>query len=396
MNYHEETTESKNMRYEITDSFDEFRADQQLKLKAAWQKGKKVCGIYCAFAPRELIRAAGAIPVSLCGTKQDPIPEAEKVLPRNLCPLIKSSYGHAITWSCPYYNFSHFLIGETTCDGKTKMFELLAREKPIYVIDLPKKVDNQTALTYWLIQIRKVKEFIEEQTGSTITQDSLREAIHIQNTERILLKRLAYLCRGPHVPITGLDMNSVVNARGFCVDQREYIKDLKALVDKLEVTVNKGKSVCSKDAPRILLTGCPIGKGSEKVLRAIEECGGIVVCQEACSGIKTFDDLVDEDKDPLKAIAERYLKIGCSCISPNTRRIELLDRLVKEFSVDGVVDLTWQACHTYNVESFIIRDYLNKRYRMPFLHIETDYSESDTQQIRVRVQAFLEILQSQK
>ncbi|MDY7034217.1 MAG: double-cubane-cluster-containing anaerobic reductase [Thermodesulfobacteriota bacterium] len=379
------------------DSFEEFRAGQQLKLKVAWQKGKKICGVYCAFAPRELIRASGAIPLSLCGTKQEPIPEAENVLPRNLCPLIKSSYGYSITWMCPYYNFSDFLIGETTCDGKTKMFELIARGKPIYVIDLPKRVDNSSgALAYWLAEIRKVKWFIEEQTGNTITEDGLCEAISIQNTERTFLKRLAYLCRGSHVPITGLDMNRVVNGKGFCVDQREYIKDLEVLVKELETKVNDGLSVCSNDTPRILLTGCPIGEGSEKVLMTIEECGGIVVCQEACSGIKAFDALVDEDKDPLKAIAERYLKIGCSCISPNSRRVELLDRLIKEFKVDGVVDLTWQACHTYNVESFIIRDYLDKRYRMPFLHIETDYSESDTEQIKVRVQAFLEIIQSQK
>jgi len=69
-------------------------SDQNLiDIEHAKEKGRKVIGFYCLYSPVEIALAAGAIPVSLCGTKNDPIPAAEKVLPRNLCPLIKSSYG---------------------------------------------------------------------------------------------------------------------------------------------------------------------------------------------------------------------------------------------------------------------------------------------------------------
>ena len=79
-------------------------------------------------------------------------------------------------------------------------------------------------------------------------------------------------------------------------------------------------------------------------------------------------------------------------MSPNTGRIELLDRLIAEFSVDGVVDLTWQACHTYNIEAYTIGRFVREQRRLPFLHLETDYSTSDTEQLRVRIEAFLEML----
>lgn len=95
--------------------------------------------MYCLYSPKEIIMAAGAIPVPLCGTRQDPIPTAEKVLPRNLCPLIKSSYGFAATDTCPYFHFSDILIAETTCDGKKKMYELLGQLKPLHLLQLPQK-----------------------------------------------------------------------------------------------------------------------------------------------------------------------------------------------------------------------------------------------------------------
>jgi len=116
-----------------------------------------------------------------------------------------------------------------------------------------------------------------------------------------------------------------------------------------------------------------------------------VVCMENCSGHKKCFT-IQENGDPLWAIAEQYLKIPCSCMSPNTGRLDLLDRLIEEFQVDGVVDLSWQACHTYNIESHFIQHYVQEHKQLPFLHIETDYSESDIERLRVRIEAFLEMM----
>ena len=102
--------------------------------------------------------------------------------------------------------------------------------------------------------------------------------------------------------------------------------------------------------------------------------------------------MVDEDKDPITALAEKYLSTPCSCMTPNNDRLDLIKRLAEEYQVDGVVDLTWQACHTYNVESFTVRNFVRDELGLPFLQIETDYSDSDIGQIKVRVEAFLETI----
>ena len=104
------------------ESYSEARQAGFLKMKELKEKGGKIVGTYCTFVPTELIMAAGAAPVSLCATSEEPISAAETHLPRNLCPLIKASYGFALTDTCPYFYFSDFILGETTCDGKRKMF----------------------------------------------------------------------------------------------------------------------------------------------------------------------------------------------------------------------------------------------------------------------------------
>lgn len=355
------------------------------------ERGTKVAGLYCTFAPTELVRAAGAIPVGLCGKKQAPIPAAEKVLPTRLCPLIKSSYGYALTDTCPYFEVSDFLIGETTCDGKKKMFELLQRLKPLHLMNLPYSCTDGDSDS-WRQEMVVLKRFLEDRTGRTVETAELSRQIRVQNETRRLLKEINGLCANNLVPISGMDMMTVMESKSFVVEQEVYADLLRELKRELQNRIDEGVSVVPPDAPRILLTGCPVGKGSEKVLRMIEECGGIVVCLENCTGLKSFDLLVDEDDDPYAAIAKRYLLTPCSCMTPNSGRLALLKRLVEQFNVQGIVDLTWFCCHTYNVETFSVKEFVTQEFGLPFIHLETDYSESDLPQLRVRIEAFLEMV----
>ena len=356
------------------------------------EKGRKVAGIYCLFAPVEIVRAAGAIPVSLCGKKEKPIADAEKTLPANLCPLIKSSYGYAATDTCPFFASSDFLIGETTCDGKKKMYEFLGRIKPLHLMHLPYSTSEPHALRFWHEEILRLAKFIEEFTGQRIDGDHLRYQIRIHNKIRRLIKKISRFQASAGIPVSGLDMMTVMETKSFSVDPEAYVSLLQEYIEQMEEIAASGFSAFTPGAPRILLTGSPVGKGCEKVLELIEECGGAVVCMENCTGVKGADLLVDEqEEDPFLAIARRYLQIPCSCMTPNTGRTALIDSIVAEFCIDGVVDIAWQCCHTYNIESRVIGDRVEGGYNLPFLHVETDYSNSDVEQLRTRIEAFLEM-----
>jgi benzoyl-CoA reductase/2-hydroxyglutaryl-CoA dehydratase subunit BcrC/BadD/HgdB len=360
-------------------------------IEKAKEEGRKVVGIYCLYCPYELALAAGAIPVSLCGTRNEPIAAAEKSLPRNLCPLIKSSFGFAATDTCPFFHFSDLIVAETTCDGKKKMFELLKEYRSVHVMQLPQNQDFETALPYWLGQIRGLKARLEAEFNVAITDERLSAAIRLMNRERMALKELMDLAMQKPAPMSGMDMLTLKHRLAFLADKEAGIDLIREATEEVRARATRGESPFTAGTPRILLTGTPVGLGSDKVVKLIEECGASIVCFESCSGYKKFFT-VRENGDPLRAIAEQYLKIPCSCMSPNTGRNELLGQLIEQFRVDGVVDLTWQACHTYNVESFSIKRLVEERYHLPFLQIETDYSESDTERLRIRIEAFLEII----
>ena len=205
------------------------------------------------------------------------------------------------------------------------------------------------------------------------------------------LGRIVRLMADPRVSLSGLDMMTVMESKSFVVDLEDYIDRLGDLEAELEAVLNVGAIGLPLPHARILLTGCPVGKGSEKVVRLIEELGATVVTMENCTGMKGLVTPVEEDKDPFTAIADRYLDIPCSCMTPNQGRLESIALLAKEFDVDAVVDLSWLYCHTYEVENGLIRELCETTLNLPYLHLATDYSASDAEQLRTRIEAFLEM-----
>lgn len=376
-----------------------LRGLNSVKIKEAHENGEKVVGMYCVFSPSEIAIAAGAIPVTLCGTTQEPIEAAERELPRNLCPLIKSSYGFAITDKCPYFYFSDVLLAETTCDGKKKMYELMGEIKPMHIMNLPQTAEGEESLTFWENEMKKFKEFLEDEFKVEVTDEKLRDAIKLMNRERIAMRRLHKLNAHKPAPISGMDMMVAQWLKGFNVDREEGIKTIESLIEEVEERMGKGIFAYKEDAPRIVLTGCPTGVGgADKLVRALEEAGASIVAFENCTGYKGLDVLVEEDEsaDPLHSLAKKYLSTPCSCMTPNNSRLDLIKRLADEYSADAVVDLTWQACHTYAIESFTVKKFVEEELALPFIQIETDYSDSDTGQIKTRVEAFVETIQMNK
>jgi benzoyl-CoA reductase/2-hydroxyglutaryl-CoA dehydratase subunit BcrC/BadD/HgdB len=126
------------MKTTLANQLQQITEQNLADIEEAKQAGRSVIGFYCLYSPTEIAVAADAIPLPLCGTRNDPIGAAEEILPRNLCPLIKSSFGFAVTDTCPFFRFSDIIVGDTTCDGKKKMFELLSRYKPPMCCNCPK------------------------------------------------------------------------------------------------------------------------------------------------------------------------------------------------------------------------------------------------------------------
>ncbi len=329
--------------------------------------------------------------MGLCSTSDEPIADAEKTLPRNLCPLIKASYGFAVTDKCPYMYFSDLVVGENTCDGKKKMYELLGRIKDVHIMDMPQNQHTEASKRLWKDEIVALREKVEDFFGVQISTADLQRAIKDKNQERALLKEFYELSKQTPPPMTGLQQLQTLFGAQYKFNHAQKLDEIRAAIKNLKESYAQGERPVSATAKRIVLSGCPMGGVTEKVTRAIEESGGVVVAYENCTGAKQLDRQVRENGDPYEALADHYLGIGCSVMTPNPNRLELLERMCREFQADGVVEMVLQACHTYAVETYTIREFLNG-LNVPFLSLETDYSSGDVGQLKTRAAAFIEML----
>lgn len=379
------------MKTDLLKKLQQITEQNLIDIETHKQNGNHAIGFYCLYAPTELAVAANAIPLPLCGTRQDPIAAAEEVLPRNLCPLIKSSYGFAASDTCPFFRFSDIIVADTTCDGKKKMFELMNDIKPVHVLQLPQQQNTELFLAPWENEVGQLKQVVENLTQKEISDDDISRAIQLMNRERRAQKRLMDVTKAKPSPLTGMELIEILFKTGFFADKEKGIAIMNEIADACETLSRDGESPFTEKTPRILMTGVPVGLGSDKVIKIIEESGANVVAFENCSGYKKAFQ-VDEEGDPIAALAKQYLSIPCSVMSPNQGRLDLLEEMITGFGVDGVVDLTWQACHTYNIEAEQVQKFVSERFSLPYLHIETDYSEADTGQLRVRIEAFLEMI----
>ena len=357
--------------------------------EAAKQAGRPVVGILCEYTPRELILAAGGVPVCLCGGSAEMIPAAEEHLPANLCPLIKSTFGYHARRANPFLEMADLVVSETTCDGKKKMYELMAESRPMFVLELPQVQDRAEALERWTAELRRLRDVLQERFGVEITDEKLRRAIDAMNRERALRRELAGFMKSDCPPLTGrelLELKSIISA----------IPDDLAQYDKaLEMFRGRRGDAERASRVRVLMTGVPLVHGAERVLDIVEASGGLVVCMENCTGLKPILEDVDASAaDPIGALAEKYYHLHCSVMTPNDRRLDVLRRLADEYRPQCVVELIWQACLTYDVESYRVRRLAESELHLPYLRIETDYSPSDSARISVRVEALFETVRA--
>ncbi len=367
------------------------------ELNDARATGRKVVGVFCVYVPEELIVAVDAICVGLCAGAEFGFNEAEKYLPRNTCGLIKSFFGFKLSRVCPYTESADMVVGETTCDGKKKAYEIFKDiQSNVYVMEIPQmKNPGDRALfasEYW-----RFKDALEKLTGVTITAERLKRGIAIVNDKRRALHRLAKLRVADPAPISGLDA-LLINQVGFYDDPVRFTGAINKICDELEARISQGKGVAPRGTPRVLISGCPMSVPNWKLPMVVETSGAVIVGEESCVGERGARNLTADTATSLEgmmeALIDRYFKIDCAVFTPNPDRIEHVAQMARDYKADGVIYYGLQFCSPYTVESYVIEKELARR-GVPMLRIETDYSMEDVGQLKTRIEAFLETLKQE-
>jgi benzoyl-CoA reductase/2-hydroxyglutaryl-CoA dehydratase subunit BcrC/BadD/HgdB len=356
--------------------------------------GGTVIGTFCLYVPEEVIRALGGQCVGLCAGAEWAYGEVERILPQNTCALIKSFMGFKLGKVCPYVESADLVIGETTCDGKKKAYELFAELAPLHVMELPQMKRPQDRVL-WRAEIERLIARLEEVSGRKLTAENLAAATKEVNDKRRALQRLNAARKASPVPISGKDALLAVQV-AFYDDVPRFTAMVNTIADELEVRVAAGEGVAPADAPRLLVTGTPMSIPNWKLHDVIEKAGAVVVMEEMCTGSRYYSKLVGESSRDLPgmidAITDKYLDINCACFTPNSGRIDDVIRLAHEYKADGIVQCDLQFCGPYQIEATLV-ERAAKAAGIPTLRIDTDYSMGDIGQLSTRVDAFLEMIE---
>ena len=356
--------------------------------------GRKIIGSYCVFVPEEIALAANATLVGLCSGADFAMSEVEKLLPRNTCALIKSSFGFKLGKVCPYLESADMIVGENTCDGKKKAYESLGHlVNNLFVMDLP-QVKSEQGRALLKSEYQRFRTAVEALTGVVITAESLKQAIDTVNAKRAAIHRLSSLRKADPAPISGLDA-LLANQVFFYDNPARFTDSVNKICDELEKRIAEKNGVFPEKTPRILISGCPQAVPNWKLPFIVETSGAVIVGEESCVGERGTRNLTDASgktvDEMMEAIVDRYYQVDCAIFTPNPQRLEHIQEMAAAYKADGVIHYGLQFCQPYLMESIPVEKALEEK-NIPTLRIETDYSMEDVGQLKTRIEAFVEQL----
>ena len=361
------------------------KKDLQALIDSCHANGKKVAISFCSHVPQEILEAAGFIPLRVPYVR-DVSDSASKILIRNLCPVVKNCCDICEDEAL---RDADLIIAETSCDGKKKMYELISRQDRVYYYQVAQGADRDYVNPLIYSECKHLTRSLAKRLGTPVTDDAIRAAGALYNAERESIIDLMEIQRQTPPAAWGKDIFRALEANRALSD----VKERTDANQKTRAQLLSKDSPVPKFAKRILVTGCPLSGVHDKILEAIEENGGVVVCFENCEVMKSAVRHFDTEKDDVyAALADCYQNTACAIMSPNNLRFELLAKLVQEYKVDGILDITLQTCHPYTVERDKMVRFCEDTLGIPYMAVETDAGESDKGQLTTRITAFIEML----
>lgn len=358
-------------------------------------QGMKTVGTYCVMLPSELIWAAGAMPVRLCSGSYTAYTIGDDLVPRDACPLVKSVMGFGEIEVSPLYSNCSLMVIPVTCDCKKKLAGMLERLKPTVTLHVPSSKERDADMEEYVRELYRLIPILEEVTGRQVTPQSLAEAINQKDYAQYEMSRfLTYRQHNPPL-LHGTQVMAVMNAFAY-MPPLEWAKCMRQLNDELEERLKQKKFAAKANRPRILVTGSPILYPNLKIPLLIEEMGGMLAADETCMGERAlYDPLTVTDRSfdgMMRALAGRYTR-PCTCptFTENRQRIFRIKQMIKDHQIQGVIYHVLRGCLVYDYEYPVLEEELEKE-GIPIIRVESDYNEEDVEQLRIRIEAFIELL----
>lgn len=357
--------------------------------------GVPTVGTYCVMVPPELIYAHGAMPVKLCSGSYTAFGIGDDTAPRDACPLVKAVMGFETVDHMPVYQNCSLMAVPVTCDCKKKLAGWLSERRPTSVLHVPANRDRDEDMERFTQELYNFSRQLTQLTGIELTYENLSAACRMTADAQLQLSRLIALRRKYPLIVRGTFIMAVMNALSYTW-MPNWTRQLCALNNELENRAKIKEMAVKETQPRILLTGSPVIFPNFKLPLLIETMGGLLAADETCMGERGFYDppaIVDRSVDGMmRALSNRATR-PCTCptFADNQRRIYRIRQLIKDYRIQGVIYHVLRGCLVYDYEYLAMEEELGK-LGIPVIRVETDYNEEDVEQLRIRVEAFIELI----
>ena len=332
--------------------------------------------------------AAGFVPVRLSSGERPPS-GSEAYLPPNICPYVRSILDEAGAGRFAELSGVVFVL---SCDAMRRfadIWDLYIGDRFVWRLDIPRR-GGEAAVRFFREQLLGLLRALGTKAGRAISDDELEEAIEVVNETRRLVRRIsAFRIEGDGL-LSGTEFYRIAHA-AMSADKVRFNEEARRYIAALEAAEGSGKST---GRPRVLLCGC-VADGPA-LSGAIEDAGAVVVAEDLCTALRHYDGEVETGRDPLEALARRYLgRTACARMTGAESRTRRLLELIEQYQADGVVFHTLKFCDLVQSDLPLVRQVLEKE-SIPLLHIERDFSDASGGQLSTRFGAFVEVLEGKE
>ncbi|MBN2535778.1 MAG: 2-hydroxyacyl-CoA dehydratase [Spirochaetales bacterium] len=334
------------------------------------------------YTPEEIFYAAGLIPFRITGEQGIDLTDASAFLGSNFCSYVLSCLSEGLGGIYPFMEGIVFL---DSCDMRKRLYEVWVHNvKPRYsfFLELPKAI-NQPGREYFRLQIRKLITSIESHFDYKISDVLLQKAIDLCNESRRLLKELYDMRKSDTFFISSTATINIIKActSGLKEEFNERLKQLLLFIKKQD---NNG----TKKKHRVMISGSYFDNSG--IIDTIEKMGAHVVCEDISNGVKYLEGEIPQDGDPVEAIADYYYEKGsCARIIDTERRFNHMMNLIKEYGIESVIYFSLKFCDTNFMDFPYFKNKLAQN-GIPVLLIEGEQNMTNIENLRTRIQTFLE------
>jgi benzoyl-CoA reductase/2-hydroxyglutaryl-CoA dehydratase subunit BcrC/BadD/HgdB len=358
-------------------------------LEKAKKEGRKIIGYTPGgYLPEELVLASGAIPVGLVrGGDHSMVELADKYICHWIDTFCRAQIGYGISGRDPYYNVIDLLVVPMTDNHIRALMDVLDynTDLEIFPFGVPHTKDN-LATNYYRHGLTRLKNKLEEFTGTEITGPRLIEAIDLCNRERELFREISLMRKSRGIPIKSSEFVAL-NHGSFLADKRVMVGVLESLVQEL-----KAQTPEPGEDPRVLLTGPTLALGDTKILDLTEQAKGVIVIEEFAEGIRPYWTNIIPGTDLMESLVDGYFtrRIPPGWFRPGKERLDFIIKLAREFNVAGVIWYHLMYRESYKLESYYFPGILERETGLPMITIESDYDAAERGQFATKIETFVE------